>query len=89
MMDKTITLITRENCVYCDNAKKILRELNKDYIEKKIGVDIPRESALKMIEGTGFNNTLPLALVDDELIGNYQNFLDYVFPPKVNSDAGT
>jgi len=72
-----ITLITREGCSYCDQAKKLLKDNDKEFEERHIGLDITREDVLEKYPDC---KVLPIVLVKGECIGGYLDLLDYMFP---------
>ena len=72
-----ITLITRPECNYCDNAKTILTRRGYTYTEKLIGHDIQRETVLEMYPT---QNLLPVVLIDEQLLGGYTDLLDWLNP---------
>ena len=76
-----ITVIGREGCEYCENAKEILRMNNTPFEEKLIGIDILREEVLQNYPD---QKKLPIILANGELLGGYTELLDYVYPPLKN-----
>ena len=82
----TISLITRDDCVYCDNAKLLLDNNKRDYTEQKIGVDISREDVVMLFPEY---NVLPIVFVDGDPIGGYAELLDHIHPPLVVFDEAT
>ena len=73
-----ISLITRDDCVYCDNAKLLLDNNKREYTEQKIGVDISREDVVMLYPEY---NILPIVFVDGNPIGGYMELLDHIIPP--------
>lgn len=73
-----IELITREDCTYCEQAKKLLKERNLEYTELHLGLDILREDVKEKYPS---QKLLPVVLIDDELLGGYIELLDYLNPP--------
>jgi glutaredoxin len=72
-----ISLITRDDCVYCDNAKLLLDNNKREYTEQKIGVDISREDVVMLFPEY---NVLPIVFVDGDPIGGYTDLMDHIFP---------
>ena len=70
---KNVVLITRDECVYCDNAKALLKMNNIKFTEYHMGLDYTREEVL---EKYPTQKTLPIVLINDELIGGYTELFD-------------
>jgi len=80
-----IELITRTDCVYCNNAKTLLKTENKNWKERLIGTDIEREDVINQWPN---NKVLPIILVNGELMGKgggYSDLLDYLYPPMLDN----
>lgn len=73
-----IELITRESCLYCNQAKSLLAEKDMVFKETQIGRDISREEVLQLYPGF---KVLPIVVIDNQPIGSWAELLDYVFPP--------
>jgi len=82
---ETITLITRDSCPYCEQAKRLLTDNDFSYIEKKIDVDIDRET---VVQSYPSQKILPVVVSEDgRLIGGYTELLDEMFPlPQIKED---
>lgn len=78
-----ILLISRDQCPYCENAKKLLAKKSLEYREQKIGVDIDRETVLESYPG---HRMLPIIVVDGSVLGGYNELLDWLYPPMGNDD---
>jgi glutaredoxin len=70
---KNVVLITRDECTYCDNAKALLKMNNIKFTEYYMGLDYTREEVL---EKYPTQKTLPIVLINDELIGGYTELFD-------------
>lgn len=70
---KNVILITRDECAYCDNAKALLKMNNIKFTEYYMGLDYTREEVL---EKYPTQKTLPIVLINDELIGGYTELFD-------------
>jgi len=70
---KNVVLITRDECTYCDNAKALLIMNNIKFTEYHMGLDYTREEVL---EKYPTQKTLPIVLINDELIGGYTELFD-------------
>lgn len=73
-----IVLITRDDCFYCASAKSILTINEKTYTEHRIGVDMTRDDVLRLYPDY---HVLPIVIVDDVVLGGYEDLLDYLYPP--------
>lgn len=62
------TLYTRTNCLFCRQAKDLLRQKHLSFNEMIIDHDITRE---EVIEKFPNRKVLPIILVDDVVVGGY------------------
>jgi len=63
-----IEIYSKENCVYCDRAKNLMRDLQIPFVEHKLNVDFTREFLLeKYSEAKSF----PVIVIDGFFIGGY------------------
>ena len=71
----TIIVYSKNNCVYCTKAKHMLKTLGLDYEEKMMeSFDSPQA----MLEDIGKNvRTMPQIKIDGELIGGYNQLVEY------------
>ena len=67
-----ITIITRDNCKFCNLAKNVLREHGLLFTEQKIGHDITREYVLTNYPQM---KTLPIIINDGVVVGGYEDML--------------
>tara|TARA_B100001079_G_C15988769_1_gene330781 strand:- start:181 stop:453 length:273 start_codon:yes stop_codon:yes gene_type:complete len=73
----TITIYSKNNCVYCSKAKALLKGLGLEYEEKTLEKDFDYDPA-KLIEDIGKNvRTMPQIKVDGELIGGYNQLVEH------------
>lgn len=63
-----IVLYTKQNCVFCENAKKLLQSKNMSYSEQVLGSDFTREF---LIERFPDASTYPIVVIDGFNIGGY------------------
>lgn len=77
-MVEDIVLITRAHCPYCEQAKTLLKNENKNWDELMIGENISREEVLDMYPDLA---VLPIVVINDAPIGGYNELLDYLYPP--------
>ena len=73
-----ITLITRDECVYCEKTKELLKQKDVLFTEFHIGLDVTRDSVVTLWPEA---KMLPLVFKKDEYIGGYLELLDYLNPP--------
>ena len=59
---------TKDNCTYCDQAKKLLEQKGVPYQTYKLGQDITRDELLAKIPSA---RTMPQILRDDRLVGGF------------------
>ena len=71
----TITIYSKNNCVYCNKAKALVNNLGLEYEEKKLeSFDSPQA----MLEDIGKNvRQMPQIKIDGELIGGYNQLVEY------------
>jgi len=71
----TITIYSKNNCVYCNKAKTLLKNLGLEYEEKKLE---EFDSPQAMLEDIGKNvRQMPQIKIDGELIGGYNQLVEY------------
>jgi glutaredoxin 3 len=63
-----IQLYSKDNCVYCMQAIKLLNSLGIRYEEQKLGVHFTRDTLLEMFPSA---KTFPVVVVDGMHIGGY------------------
>ena len=73
----TITIYSKNNCVYCSKAKALLKGLGLEYEEKTLEKDFNSDPS-KLIEDIGKNvRTMPQIKIDGELIGGYNQLVEH------------
>jgi glutaredoxin len=73
----TITIYSKNNCVYCNKAKTLLKNLGLEYEEKSLEKDFGSDPS-KLIEDIGKNvRQMPQIKIDGELIGGYNQLVEY------------
>ena len=71
----TITIYSKNNCVYCNKAKALVKNLGLEYEEKKLE---EFDSPQAMLEDIGKNvRQMPQIKIDGELIGGYNQLVEY------------
>ena len=71
-----VLIYTRDNCIWCDRAKNLLKINNLDYEEIDLSDDVLRENFYKK-----FNNsikTMPQIFIDNNRIGGFEALVDYL-----------
>ena len=70
-----IVLYSKLNCQFCTKAKALLKTLGFEYEERMME---SFESPAKMIEDIGKKvMSMPQVKIDDELIGGYNQLIEY------------
>lgn len=70
-----IVVYSKNNCVYCNKAKHLLKNLGHEFTEKKME---EFESVDAMLEDIGKKvRTMPQIKIDGELIGGYNQLIEY------------
>ena len=73
----TITIYSKNNCIYCNKAKTLLKNLGLEYEEKSLEKDFGSDPS-KLIEDIGKNvRQMPQIKIDGELIGGYNQLVEY------------
>ena len=73
----TITIYSKNNCVYCTKAKALLKGLNLEFTEKTLEKDFNGDPS-KLIEDIGKPvRTMPQMKVDGKLIGGYNQLVEH------------
>ena len=72
----TITIYSKPNCVFCDKAKSMVKNLGFEYEEKMFGKDF--NSVEELYEAVGKQvRTMPQIIIDDKHIGGYNELVEY------------
>ena len=73
----TITVYSKNNCVYCNKAKTLLKNLGLEYEEKSLEKDFGSDPS-KLIEDIGKNvRQMPQIKIDGDLIGGYNQLVEH------------
>ena len=73
----TITVYSKNNCIYCNKAKTLLKNLGLEYEEKSLEKDFGSDPS-KLIEDIGKNvRQMPQIKIDGELIGGYNQLVEH------------
>lgn len=68
-----IDIYTKEDCSFCNQAKSFMQKNNLQYKEHLIGRDITREDLIAKFPQM---QTVPIIMVDNQLIGGYINLVE-------------
>jgi len=69
-----ITIYTSTGCGYCSKIKELMKRMDLDYTEQRLGVDFSREDFQAMFPTeSGF----PRLVIDGELIGGLTDAVKY------------
>lgn len=81
-----IIIYSKDNCGYCVKAKSLLNNLGLTYTEKKIENFLTTEA---LIEDIGKNvKSMPQIKIDGELIGGYNQLIEYLTDKKLVNFQG-
>ena len=67
-----ITIYTKENCIFCEQAKLVMTNRNLVFTEKKLGLDFTRDDIVKNFPSM---KTYPVIVNDGNLIGGFTEFI--------------
>jgi len=71
----TITIYSKNNCIYCNKAKALVKNLGLECEEKKLE---EFDSPQAMLEDIGKNvRQMPQIKINGELIGGYNQLVEY------------
>ena len=75
MANQEIPIYTKQNCIFCNKAKHLLKTLGLEYTEKKLeDYDSPKA----FIEDIGKPvRTIPQIKIDGKLVGGYNQLIEY------------
>jgi len=72
----TITIYSKPNCVFCEKAKSMVKNLGFEYEEIMFGKDFKTPDEL--FEAVGKQvRTMPQIIIDDKHIGGYNELVEY------------
>ena len=71
-----ITIYSKNNCVFCNKAKHLVKSLGLTYEEKKME---EFDSPQAMLEDIGKQvRTMPQIKIDGELVGGYNQLIEFM-----------
>jgi glutaredoxin len=80
----TITIYSKRNCIYCDKAKAMVKNLGLTYEEKMFGEDFHSPEELYKAVGKQVR-TMPQIQINGKLIGGYNQLVEhFIEKGKVN-----
>ena len=68
-----VIMYSKDNCVYCDKARNLLKVKAIESIEYKFGKDFERETLLEEFPQA---RSFPVITVDKKFIGGYNELYD-------------
>ena len=82
-----VVVYSRDNCVFCDKAKALLQVKEIAYTEQIVGIDL---SVAELFEKLGKEvRTIPQIVVDNILIGGYNELTEYIVEKETNDIENT
>ena len=76
-MTMKIVIFSKANCQYCTKAKGLVKRLGLEYTERNLEKDFDNDPG-KLLEEIGKNvRQMPQIKIDDELIGGYNQLVEY------------
>lgn len=70
-----VTIFTKDNCVYCTNAKTLLASRGVPFNEQKLGEDFTKEFLLEQFPSV---RTFPVIVIDGFNIGGFNELKEYL-----------
>ena len=74
-----VTIYSKENCIYCNNAKMLLASRNIPFQELKLNEDFTRESLMELFPSA---RSFPVIVVDGFNIGGYSDLQKLILEEK-------
>ena len=72
-----IVIYSKTNCAYCTKAKNLVKNLGLEYTEMNLEKDFNNDPG-KLLEHIGKNvRQMPQIKINDELIGGYNQLVEY------------
>ena len=70
-------IYTKDDCVWCVKAKRLMMDLDLKYEELKLGVDYTKEELRELVPAH-LSLTVPQIFVYNKRIGGYEDFAEYI-----------
>lgn len=64
----SIIIYSKDDCIFCDKARELLKRQGKEFIEYKLGKDFDRDTLLELFPQA---RSFPVITLDKEFIGGY------------------
>ena len=74
-MQSKVIIYTKDNCIYCVQAKQLLASNSKQYQEMKIGSDLTREDFISVFPNV---KTVPHIIINGEQIGGFDKLNEWL-----------
>ena len=72
------TIFSKDNCKWCVLAKKLMKKNNMTFEERNVPYNVSKEEFLELIEEYDTRPTVPKIFKGKELIGGYEDLVDYI-----------
>lgn len=82
----SVIVYSKPNCPYCVRAKHLLQNYGIPFVEKVVGVDTTRE---ELLEAAPNARTVPQIIINDEVIGGYEQLSKYIEETNFNGTGHT
>jgi len=82
----SIVVWSKENCQFCQKAITLLNNYNIPFEVRKIGEGWTREQLLEAVPNA---RTVPQILINDDLIGGYDDLTSYIENTNFNGSGHT
>ncbi len=69
----SFVMYSKDQCVFCDKARNLLKKEGKEFIEYKLDKDFNRETLLELFPQA---RSFPVITLDKEFIGGYNELYD-------------
>jgi len=72
-----VRIYTKDDCIWCDRAKFLLKQFDLHYDELKLDEDYTKED-LRLLIGEEKRLIVPQIFIDNRLIGSYNDLTMYL-----------
>ena len=72
------TIFSKDNCKWCVLAKKLMKKNKMNFEEKNIPYNMSKEEYITLTEEYSTRPTVPKIFKGKELIGGYEDLVDYI-----------
>jgi glutaredoxin 3 len=70
-----VLVLTKDACMYCDQAKELLTRMHIPFKTRKLNEDLTREQVFEMCPGA---RTFPQIIIGTNVIGGYDELTTYI-----------